>query len=249
VWSSRVVDDVAQATFVTPARDEASGLEDVTAVGGFHDLSSHEEMLPTPNMTQLSSRVCGMSALPQPCRPPPGRTGRSSPHRAPGPGATRGQPPPMGSPLAGALASVVAQQRWGIGTPHALDTPPLSPQARLDADHGQPRAERGVRCRNEPHGLAASRSRQPPERIMALLRVLTVCWLVSAALQDRIRRALKDQATTVANPPGHPGQHPTARGVFHDAAGGHRLLLPGPWPQVVNLPEGHQHLLQRRGTL
>lgn len=116
------------------------------------------------------------------------------------------------------------------------------------ATRGQPRAARGVRFRHEPHGLAASRSRQTPERIMALLRVLTGCWLVSAALQDRIRQALKDQATTVANPPGHPGQHPTARGIFHDGAGVHRLLLPGPWPQVVKLPEGPQHLLQRRGT-
>ena len=83
---------------------------------------------------------------------------------------------------------------------------------------------------------------------MALVRVLTGCWLVSAALQDRIRQALTDQATTVANPPGHPGQHPTARGAFLMVRGVHRLLLPGPWPQVVNLPEGHPHLLQRRGT-
>jgi len=62
VWSRRVVDDVAHATCVTPARDEASGLEEVTAVGVVHARSSHEAMLPTPNMTQLSSRVCGMSA-------------------------------------------------------------------------------------------------------------------------------------------------------------------------------------------
>jgi hypothetical protein len=61
VWSRRVVDDVAHTTVVTPARDAASGLEEVTAVGWFHARSSHEAMLPTPNMTQLSSRVCGMS--------------------------------------------------------------------------------------------------------------------------------------------------------------------------------------------
>jgi len=62
-WSRRVVDEVAHATCVTPARDEASGREEVTAVGVVHARSAHEAMLPTPNMTQLSSRVCGMSAV------------------------------------------------------------------------------------------------------------------------------------------------------------------------------------------
>ena len=59
----RLVSDVAHAKFVNHARDEASVSSDVTAVGWFHDLSSQEEILPPPKMTQISSRVCGMSVL------------------------------------------------------------------------------------------------------------------------------------------------------------------------------------------
>jgi transposase len=97
----------------------------------------------------------------------------------PGPGC---QPPRLVSHMAGALASVVArrealvaQQSCCILATNALDTTPLSPQARLEAYNGQPRAARGFRFRNDPHCLASSLDRNTPERIMALLMVMTVC--------------------------------------------------------------------------
>ena len=54
------VDDVANTTFVTHAPDEAKVIEDLTALGLFHDFSSQEEILPTPKVTQVSSRFCRM---------------------------------------------------------------------------------------------------------------------------------------------------------------------------------------------
>src|SRR5438552_19156473 len=50
-----------------------------------------------------------------------------------------------------------------------------------------------------------------PERVTALLMVMTVCWLVSAAGEYRIRRALKEQEAPLPNHKGQRVQHPTAR--------------------------------------
>ena len=47
---------------------------------------------------------------------------------------------------------------------------------------GQARAERGFRFLKDPQFLASSLYLKKPERIMALLMVMTVCLLVYAAL-------------------------------------------------------------------
>jgi transposase len=51
----------------------------------------------------------------------------------------------------------------------------------LNGYKGQTQAERGFRFLKAPQFLASSLSRKKPERIMALLTVMTVCWLVYAA--------------------------------------------------------------------
>jgi transposase len=63
--------------------------------------------------------------------------------------------------------------------------------------------------------LASSRYLKKPERLMALLMVMTVCLLVYAALESRIRKALQDHEATCPHQKGHPIQNPTARWVFH----------------------------------
>jgi hypothetical protein len=72
-------------------------------------------------------------------------------------------------------AALVAQQSGGLLATHARDDTPWSPAAWRAGDTGQPQAERGVRFRKDPQFLAASLSLKPPERIMALLMVMTVC--------------------------------------------------------------------------
>jgi hypothetical protein len=57
----RVVNDLANAKFVKHARDAAEVISGLTAGGVFHKFSSQEELLPTPRITQIPSRVCGMS--------------------------------------------------------------------------------------------------------------------------------------------------------------------------------------------
>jgi hypothetical protein len=75
------------------------------------------------------------------------------------------------------------------------------------------------------------------------LLVMTVCVRVDAALEDRIRQALKEPGATFPQHKGQPVQHPTARWVLHSFVGIHLLRLPGPWPLVLNLTEVHQQLL------
>ena len=117
----------------------------------------------------------------------------------------------------------------------------------LDGDKGQTQAERGFRFLKDPQFLASSFYRKKPERIMALLMVMTVCVLVDAALEYRIRTALKEQAATFPDQKGKRIQHPTARWVFHYFVGMHLLYIPGQGLLVLNLTDEHLHLLQLLG--
>jgi transposase len=144
-------------------------------------------------------------------------------------------------------AALVAQQSCFIVATNELDDTQLSPAALLAGYKGQQHAERGFRFLKDPQCLASSLYLKTPERIMALLMVMTVCLLVYAALEYRIRTALKDHDTTFPNQQGQPVQNPTARWVFHYFVGIHLLVSSGQWPQVLNLTEEHQHLLQLLG--
>jgi transposase len=117
----------------------------------------------------------------------------------------------------------------------------------LEGYQGQKHAERGFRFLKDPRFLASTLSLKKPERIMALLMVMTVCLLVYAALEDRIRQALKAHEATFPNHKGQPIQNPTARWVFQYFGGIHLLLMPGQWPLVLNLTETHEHLLRLLG--
>ena len=131
------------------------------------------------------------------------------------------QPDQMVSHSAGDLASRltdrparVDQQSCGILATNALDEGQLSAQAVLDGDKGPAQAERGFRVLIAPPFLASSLSRKTPERIRALLMVTTVCLRVYAALEYRIRTALKEHGATFPDQKGKRIQTPTARWVF-----------------------------------
>jgi transposase len=129
------------------------------------------------------------------------------------------QPDQVVSHIAGALASRVAvrqtlveQHTCCLLATHDLDEAHLSPQEGLAGSKGQAQAERGFRFRKALQFCASSFSLAKPARIMALLMVMTVCWLVDAALESRIRTALKAHDATFPDQKGKPVQHPTARG-------------------------------------
>lgn len=156
--------------------------------------------------------------------------------------------------LDGALGSSVAQHEQRVGqascfvlATNELDAARLPPLDLLEAYQGQQHAERGFRFLKSPEFLASSLYLKKPERIMALLMVMTVCLLVYAALEYRIRRALSEHGATFPNQKGKRIQTPTARWVFHYFVGIHLLYPVGQWPQVLNLTEEHGNLLKLLG--
>jgi transposase len=163
-------------------------------------------------------------------------------------------PDARGYHIEGALTSslavrdaLVAQHSCFILATNELDERALSPQDLLAGYKGQKHAERGFRFLKDPLFLASSLYLKKPQRIMALLMVMTVCLLVYAALEYRIRNALKTQQATFPDQKGQPIQNPTARWIFQYFVGIHLLLMPGEWPLVLNLTQTHQHLLQLLG--
>jgi hypothetical protein len=191
--------------------------------------------------------------LPAPCRPavavdPKRRAGQR--------GRPRPETPPahVGDRIAGALASslvrrqaLVAQPTGCMRATHARDATTLSPQEVRDRSTGQAQAARGVRVLQAPQLVAASLSRKQPARILALVLVLTLCWLVSAAFAYRLRHTLQAPEAPVPDHKGTRMPHPTARGVLQSCGGMQVRLTPEPWPVVLHLTAAHQQLLALRG--
>jgi transposase len=172
----------------------------------------------------------------------------------------RGRPGPEAQPaqvvyqITGALASRLAtrtarvdQQSCFILATNELDDTHLPPQELLAGYKGQVQAERGFRFLKDPQFLASSLYLKKPERLMALLMVMTVCLLVYAALEYRIRQALTVHAATFPDQKGKPTQNPTARWVFQYFVGIHLLRMPGEGAMVLNLNDEHRKLLRLLG--
>jgi len=152
--------------------------------------------------------------------------------------------------LASSLAArqaLIDQHSCFILATNELDATHLSPQQLLEGYKGQTHVERGFRFLKDPEFLASSLYLKKPERIMALLMVMTVCLLVYAALEYRIRQALQGHDATFPHQSGKRVQNPTARWVFHYFVGIHLLIAPGQWPIVLNLTDEHRNLLQLLG--
>lgn len=157
--------------------------------------------------------------------------------------------------IEGAWASTVADHptlwdmhRCFILATHTRDATALPAHEVLRGYKGHSRPERGVRFLKAPRCRASSLSLKKPERIMALLMVMTVCWLVSAALEYRIRQALQSQHEPFADQQGRPSQQPTARGVSHVFVGSHVLLGVGDHPVVLKLNDQPQLVLKLLGS-
>jgi transposase len=173
---------------------------------------------------------------------------------------TRGRPRQDAQPaqivytITGALASSIAarpplvdQQSCFILATNELDETLLPPTELLAGYKGQAHAERGFRFLKAPQFFASSLYLKKPERVMALLMVMTVCLLVYAALEYRIRQTLQAHDATFPNQKGQRVQNPTARWVFHYFVGIHLLSVSGQWPLVLNLTEEHCNLLKLLG--
>ncbi len=103
--------------------------------------------------------------------------------------------------------------------------------------------ERGFRFLKDPLFLASSLFLKSPQRIMALLMVMTICLLVYAALEHRIRQALTEKNQTVPDQKGNPIQNPTGRWIFQLFVGIHLLIINEVQKIVLNVENQHRTVL------
>lgn len=127
------------------------------------------------------------------------------------------------------------QKSTFIVATNELDAQRLSDQAVWQHYQQQQQAERGFRFLKDPRFQANTLFLKSPKRIMALLMVMTICLVVYAALEYRLRNALVDNQQHVPDQKGKPTERPTMRWVFQFFAGIHRLVIEGQKPMILNL--------------
>lgn len=108
------------------------------------------------------------------------------------------------------------------------------------------KVETGFRFLKDPMFLASTLFLKKVERIIALLMVMTLCLLIYAALQYRIRAVLLEQDLTLPDQKGKPTQKPTAKWCFELFLDVHLLTLDDKQLTLNLIPE-LQHLLTALG--
>ena len=111
----------------------------------------------------------------------------------------------------------------------------------------QQKVERGFRFLKDPLFMASTLFLKSPRRIMALMAIMTLCLMVYAALEHRIRQSLSQQSQTFTDQKGKPTARPTARWVFQSFMDIHILILPTLAEIVPNLKAHHRALLNLLG--
>ena len=139
------------------------------------------------------------------------------------------------------------QKSCFIVATNEVDETRVSHEDLLRTYKGQSHAEKGFRFLKDPLFLASSLYLKKPERIMALLMVMTLCLLVYTALEYRIRQGLRRQNTTFPDQTGKAIQKPTARWIFQYFVGIHVLIIRQRQEMVLNLQEQHRAILTLLG--
>jgi len=128
----------------------------------------------------------------------------------------------------------------------------LSDPEVLGAYKGQSsKVERGFRFLKDPMFLASTLYLKRVERLMALLMVMTVCLLVYAGLEYRIRQTLAEHEESVPDQKGKPTRRPTAKWVFELFMDVHLLTITTEKTIstfVLNLREELKRLLELMGA-
>ena len=95
--------------------------------------------------------------------------------------------------------------------------------------------ERGFRFLKSPDFLTSALFLKKPERIEALLMVMTCSLMIYAALEHRIRAGLKIKQRSILDMKKKPTQTPTARWVFIRFMGIHELTLADTAPLITGI--------------
>jgi len=124
----------------------------------------------------------------------------------------------------------------------------MSREEMLELYKSQQNVERGFRFLKNPEFLASSFYLKKPERIEALLKIMTCCLMVYAGLEHKIRTQLKLKGLQFKDQKKKLTQTPTARWVFFCFTGIHVLTVEKQMPIVVNLQAKHRIILEALGS-
>ena len=125
----------------------------------------------------------------------------------------------------------------------------LTMEKMLSLYKSQQSVEKGFRFLKSPDFLTSSLYLKKPERIEALLMVMTCCLMVYAALEHKIRRELKAQSVYFPNLKYKPSQNPTARWVFFCFQGIHVLTISDEQQLVLNVEERNSIIINCMGSI
>ncbi len=132
-----------------------------------------------------------------------------------------------------------------------LDEAKLTPVNILNTYQGQVKVERGFRFLKDPLFMANTIFLKKEERVMAVMMVMTLCLLVYAALEFRIRHLLQLNSVTIPDQKGNSTATPSARWVFQSFLDVSLLFISLPhWPPRIlclNLSLELQSLLRLLG--
>lgn len=156
--------------------------------------------------------------------------------------------------IEGAIASNVSvyQERLQrkscfILATNETDTSRFTAEELLGTYKDQQKVERGFRFLKDPQFLASTLFLKSVPRIMSLAAIMTLCLLVYAALEYRIRTALAEASETFPNQSGRTIANPTARWVFQYFMGIHILTIHETQTVLLNMDESHRKLLKLLG--
>ena len=126
-------------------------------------------------------------------------------------------------------------------------SPSMSMDKLLSTYKSQQAVEKGFRFLKSPDFLTSSIFLKKPERIEALLMVMTTCLMVYAAMEHLIRKRLKEKDLYFPDQKKKPYQNPTARWVFQCFQGITIIYLGEHKPMVVNWKPRHQSIIDCLG--
>jgi transposase len=128
-----------------------------------------------------------------------------------------------------------------------LDQDELPDAELLQIYRDQQKVERGFRFLKDPQFMASTLFLKSVKRVMALTVIMTLCLLVYAALEYRIRKALREAKETFPNQLGQPVANPTTRWVFQFFTGIHILTVNQTQVLVLNMNVQQWTLLRLLG--
>ena len=119
--------------------------------------------------------------------------------------------------------------------------------AMLSTYKSQQAVEKGFRLLKSPDFLTSAFYLKKPERIEALLMVMTTCLMVYAALEHTIREQLKAQDEYFPDMKKKPTQTPTARWVFQCFAGIDLLTINEQQTLLLNIKDRQSVIIKILG--